>query len=73
MLALKKSQKEASCLVQKCVRGKEIDIPSQGGTGKSSELESDLMSQWRSLFAHMEDIFGHESSKLVSVASVTVT
>ncbi|XP_044493113.1 uncharacterized protein LOC123216667 isoform X2 [Mangifera indica] len=62
--ALKKSQKEASCLVQKCPRGKEMDIPSQGSSGKSSKLESDLMSQWRSLFAHMEDIYGHESNQL---------
>ncbi|XP_031283091.1 uncharacterized protein LOC116141744 [Pistacia vera] len=62
--ALKKSQKEASCLVQKCVRGKELEIPGQGSSGKSSKLESDLMSQWRSLFSHMEDIFGHESSQL---------
>ncbi|KAJ4715690.1 DNA-directed RNA polymerase subunit beta [Melia azedarach] len=62
--ALKKSQKDASFLVQKYGRGKEADMSGMGNTNQSSKLESDLMSQWRSLFLHMEDIFGQESSQL---------
>ncbi|XVE83169.1 hypothetical protein DITRI_Ditri16bG0066200 [Diplodiscus trichospermus] len=50
---LKKSQKEASILVH-----------SQGNAKNSSKLESDLTSQWRSLFHNMEDIFVHESNQL---------
>lgn len=57
-LALKKSQKEASFLVEKCGKGKQTDV---------SELESGLMNQWRSHFLHMEDIFVNESNQLVSV------
>ncbi|KAI9166197.1 hypothetical protein LWI28_027842 [Acer negundo] len=74
--ALKKSQKEASFLVEKCGKGKQTDVPGQGGKGKQTEvpgqgnssnfskLESDLMSHWKSLFLHMEDIFVQESSQL---------
>ncbi|XP_021274592.1 uncharacterized protein LOC110409547 [Herrania umbratica] len=61
---LKKSQKEASILVQKSGRGKQTEIQSQGTANKSSKLESDLTSQWRSLFLNMEDIFVHENSQL---------
>ncbi|KAL0007156.1 hypothetical protein SO802_008658 [Lithocarpus litseifolius] len=57
---LKKSQKEASILVQ---RLKETDNHSQGNS-KSLNLESDLTSQWKSLFIRMEDIFVHESNQL---------
>ncbi|KAK0608078.1 hypothetical protein LWI29_025231 [Acer saccharum] len=82
--ALKKSQKEASFLVEKCGKGKQTEVPGQGGKGKQtdvpgqgnssnlSKLESDLMSHWKSLFLHMEDIFVQESSQLVSVTSVNV-
>lgn len=65
-LALKKSQKEANILVQRSCRDKAIDIH---GEGKPDilELQSSLMGQWRSLFLHMEDILGRESSQLVSV------
>ncbi|XVF15157.1 hypothetical protein REPUB_Repub09cG0125900 [Reevesia pubescens] len=62
--ALKKSQKEASILVQKSGRGKQTDIHNQGNANKSSKLESDLTNQWRSLFLNMEDIFVHESNQL---------
>ncbi|XP_021678425.2 uncharacterized protein LOC110663445 isoform X2 [Hevea brasiliensis] len=62
--ALKKSQKEASILVNKYARGKQTDIHSQGNSNKSSKLESDLTTQWRSLFHHMEDIFVHENNQL---------
>ncbi|XWS33303.1 hypothetical protein CRYUN_Cryun22dG0070000 [Craigia yunnanensis] len=61
---LKKSQQEASILVQKCGRGKQIDTHSQGNANKSSKLESDLTSQWKALFLNMEDIFVHESNQL---------
>ncbi|XP_050204392.1 uncharacterized protein LOC126654541 [Mercurialis annua] len=62
--ALKKSQKETSILVNKYARGKQTDVLGQANSGKSSQLESDLTSQWRSLFHHMEDIFVHESNQL---------
>ncbi|MBA0859723.1 hypothetical protein Goshw_009969 [Gossypium schwendimanii] len=61
---LKRSQKEASILVQKSCSGKETDIQNLGNPNKSSKLESDLTSQWRSLFLNMEDIFVHESNQL---------
>ncbi|KAK2655808.1 hypothetical protein Ddye_008860 [Dipteronia dyeriana] len=62
--ALKKSQKEASFLVEKCGKGKQTDVPGQGNSSNLSKLESDLMSHWKSLFLHMEDIFVQESSQL---------
>ena len=65
-LALKKSQKEASLMVERSCRGKGIDTHSQENCPQSSKLESDLMSQWRSLFLHMEDILVREGSQLVS-------
>ncbi|KAL5818174.1 hypothetical protein ACOSQ3_022073 [Xanthoceras sorbifolium] len=64
--ALKKSQKEASFLVEKCDSGKQTDVPGQGNSNNLSKLESDLMSHWKSLFLHMEDIFVHESTQLQS-------
>ncbi|KAB2002336.1 hypothetical protein ERO13_D11G056300v2 [Gossypium hirsutum] len=66
---LKRSQKEASILVQKSCSGKETDIQNLGNPNKSSKLESDLTSQWRSLFLNMEDIFVHESNQLVVLCS----
>ncbi|MBA0717606.1 hypothetical protein Golax_005407 [Gossypium laxum] len=68
---LKKSQKEARILVQKSGRGKQTDMNSQGNANKSSKLESDLTSQWRSLFLNMEDIFVHEGNQLWQQASYT--
>ncbi|KAI9166253.1 hypothetical protein LWI28_028863 [Acer negundo] len=62
--ALKKSQKEACFLVEKCGKGKQTDIPGQGNSSNFSKLESDLMSHWKSLFLHMEDLFVQESSQL---------
>ncbi|KAF5737978.1 hypothetical protein HS088_TW13G00871 [Tripterygium wilfordii] len=62
---LKKSQKEASLLVSKMGRGKQSEIHHGQESSKiSTNLESDLTSQWRSLFLHMEDIFAHESDQL---------
>ncbi|XP_052197743.1 uncharacterized protein LOC127804778 [Diospyros lotus] len=62
--ALKKSQKEASIMVDRSCKDKGIDKRGQGNCYKFSKLESDLTSQWRSLFLHMEDIFVREGSQL---------
>ncbi|CAL5323873.1 unnamed protein product [Camellia sinensis] len=62
--ALKKSQKEASIMVQRSCRDKGVDKHSQGNCPKYSKLESNLMGQWKSLFLHMEDIFVREGSQL---------
>ncbi|KAM7513645.1 hypothetical protein LguiA_003228 [Lonicera macranthoides] len=65
--ALKKSQKEANVLVQRSLRSQGIEQHhGLGNSNKISKLESDLMGQWRSLFLHMEDIFGRENSQLES-------
>jgi hypothetical protein len=71
VLVLKKSQKEASILVQNSSRGKEIDVRGLGISNKVSKLESDLTGHWKSLFLHMEDIFVNESSHLVSATFVS--
>ncbi|KAH9669998.1 dna-directed rna polymerase subunit beta [Citrus sinensis] len=63
-LVVKKSQRDASFLVQKWGRAKDSEIPDHGNSNKSTKLESELMSKWRSLFLHMEGIFGHESNEL---------
>ncbi|CAI0554567.1 unnamed protein product, partial [Linum tenue] len=64
LTALKKSQKEASILVNKFSRGRQAEIPNQGNASNSLQFETDLTSQWRSLFQHMEDIFAHESCQI---------
>nr|XP_023919154.1 uncharacterized protein LOC112030717 [Quercus suber] len=63
---LKKSQKEASILVQNSCRGKEVDIHGQGNCNKVTKLDPDLTGQWKSLFLHMENIFVNESNQLQS-------
>ncbi|XP_065873279.1 uncharacterized protein [Euphorbia lathyris] len=60
---LKKSQKEASILANKYAREKQTEIHT-GNLNKSSNLESNLAAQWKSLFHHMEDIFVQESNQL---------
>ncbi|KAI5324521.1 hypothetical protein L3X38_033594 [Prunus dulcis] len=62
--ALKKSQKEANIFVEKSFRGKEIDTEGWPHPNKTSKLEYDLSSQWRSLFLHVEDMLVHESNHL---------
>ncbi|KAF7834276.1 putative Tether containing UBX domain for GLUT4 [Senna tora] len=62
--ALKKSQKEAGMLVQKISGAKDNAIHSQRNSAESLGLELNLMDQWRSLFAHMENTLVHESSQL---------
>ncbi|KAM0006713.1 hypothetical protein Hdeb2414_s0165g00820101 [Helianthus debilis subsp. tardiflorus] len=56
--AIKKSQKEATILVNRNSR----DVASN--CGKLSNLESDLTGRWKSLFLHMEDIFVREGTQL---------
>lgn len=65
LAALKKSQKEANILVQRSTKNKATDMHGQEKPDVL-ELQSSLMGQWRSLFSHMEDIFGQESSQLES-------
>ncbi|KAM0971263.1 hypothetical protein ACFX13_019478 [Malus domestica] len=62
--ALKRSKKEASVLVEKSVRGKEINTKGQLHPNKASKSEYDLSSQWRSLFLNMKDVLVHESNHL---------
>ncbi|CAN1224755.1 hypothetical protein LINGRAPRIM_LOCUS913 [Linum grandiflorum] len=63
--ALKKSQKEASILVNKFSRGRQAEIHhDQGTSSKPLQLETDLTCQWRSLFQHMENIFAQESTQI---------
>lgn len=64
LLALKKSQKDASILAQKS--SKEKETYHGQGNSSSSKLELDLCGQWMSLFRHMEDTFAHEGNQLVS-------
>ncbi|KAJ8765512.1 hypothetical protein K2173_014634 [Erythroxylum novogranatense] len=61
---LRKSQKEASIMINKFSKGKQSDAQGQGKSRKSVKLESDLTDQWRSLFHYMDGIFGHESNQL---------
>ncbi|PKI61198.1 uncharacterized protein LOC116200674 isoform X2 [Punica granatum] len=62
--ALRKSQKEASALVHKFGKGKDIDAIVSRNTSKPSELESNLFNQWKSLFLHMEGVLSHEGNQL---------
>lgn len=71
-LALKKSQKEASILVQQILRGKEIEGHGQGNCNKLSKLEPDLTGNWRSLFLHTEDILVRERNQLVSTTHISL-
>ncbi|KNA19813.1 hypothetical protein SOVF_058040 [Spinacia oleracea] len=59
-----KSQKEASNLVQKYSVENEIGSHTQESFNNVAQLETDLTSHWRSLFLHMEDMFGSEGSQL---------
>ncbi|WOG97366.1 hypothetical protein DCAR_0416706 [Daucus carota subsp. sativus] len=65
LAALKKSQKEANILAERSTKIRAANIHGQE-TPDVSELQSSLRGQWRSLFAHMEEIFGQESSQLES-------
>ncbi|KAK7358956.1 hypothetical protein VNO77_00898 [Canavalia gladiata] len=69
--ALKKSQKEASMIVQKFSGLKDAVMHDLQRSDESSELESSLMLQWKSLFVHMENTYAQESSQLVSFNAIT--
>lgn len=66
LLALKKSQKDASNAVQKLSEIKDSVMPDQQSSSESSKLELALMHQWKSLFDFMENTFAEESRQLVS-------
>lgn len=72
-LVLKKSQREANNLAQRCGKEKNHVIHGQANTNSSSKLEADLTNHWKSLFLSMEGIFVHESSQLVSVTFSIIT
>ncbi|XP_010547622.1 PREDICTED: uncharacterized protein LOC104819305 [Tarenaya hassleriana] len=61
---LKKSQKEAASLIQRNSRGKQTGFHGSANSTSSIKLESDLVSQWRSLFLNMGDILSRESNHL---------
>ncbi|CAI9109399.1 OLC1v1009217C1 [Oldenlandia corymbosa var. corymbosa] len=67
--ALKKIQKDASSLVERSFRAKGTDIHAPGSSHPSTNLENDLMVQWRSLFLRMGGIFEREGNQLVSSIS----
>lgn len=61
---LMKSQKEASNLAQRYSGENERDIHGQGNSSKTTNMETDLTSQWKSLFLNMENIFCSENNQL---------
>lgn len=69
--ALKKSRKDASILVERNCRNKGAGKHDQGSSNSASNLEHDLMTQWRSLFSQMEGIFEREVKEHeISLASI---
>ncbi|GFQ00006.1 hypothetical protein PHJA_002144600 [Phtheirospermum japonicum] len=62
--AMKKSQKEASIVAERIMRGKGVEKHGVESFSGVSELESDLMYQWRSLFQHMAGVTEQESNQL---------
>ncbi|KAL3637388.1 hypothetical protein CASFOL_018556 [Castilleja foliolosa] len=62
--AMKKSQKEASIVAERIMRGKGIGKHGVERLSGVSGLESDLMYQWRSLFQHMVGVTEQESNQL---------
>jgi hypothetical protein len=61
---LKKSQKEASSLIQRNGKGTPTDIHGSENSNHSANSEFDLMGQWTSLFLNMEGILARESNHL---------
>lgn len=72
-LAIKKSQKDASILVDRSCRGKGIWKEGPEKNIEAANIESSLLGQWKSLFQHMEHIFQHEAEELVSLLTVLLT
>lgn len=70
---LKKSQKEASSLIQRNGKGKPTDIHGSENSNNSANSEFDLMGQWTSLFLNMEGILARESNHLVSPYQILIT
>lgn len=68
--AIKKSQKEASILVDQNNREGAIGKYGEGNSEKVSNLETDLTGRWMSLFLHMEDMFVREGSQLETSLSI---
>ncbi|KAK4366766.1 hypothetical protein RND71_014646 [Anisodus tanguticus] len=62
--AIKKSQREASVLVERSCKGKELQMEDPEKNIEATNLESSLMGHWKSLFQHMEHIFQHEADQL---------
>ncbi|XP_021714149.1 uncharacterized protein LOC110682191 [Chenopodium quinoa] len=61
---MEKSQKEASKLAQKYSAENEIGSHSQENLTNVTQIETDLMNHWRSLFLHMEDMYVNEGNQL---------
>ncbi|CAN4125619.1 unnamed protein product [Withania somnifera] len=62
--AVKKSQREASLLIERSGKGKELQKEGPEKNTETANLESSLVSHWKSLFQHMEHIFQHEADQL---------
>ncbi|XP_049364676.1 uncharacterized protein LOC125829501 [Solanum verrucosum] len=62
--AIKKSQREASLLVERSGKGKELQKEGPEKNTEAANLESSLMGHWKSLFQHMEHIFQREADQL---------
>lgn len=62
--AIKKSQREASLLVERSCKDIELQKEGPEKNIEAANLDSSLMGHWKSLFQHMEHIFQHESDQL---------
>lgn len=62
--ALKRSRKDVRSVIEKSCTYGGFGKNVQAVTTKPTKLEHDLMSQWRSLFLHTEDVLIRESSQL---------
>lgn len=62
--AIKKSQREASLLVERSGKAEELQKEGPEKNIEAANLESSLMGHWKSLFKHMEHIFQHEADQL---------
>lgn len=72
-LAVKKSQREASLLVERSGKGKELQKEVPEKNIEAANLESSLMGHWKSLFQHMDHIFQREADQLVSLLTVLLS
>ncbi|KAF5191484.1 Dna-directed rna polymerase subunit beta [Thalictrum thalictroides] len=64
--ALKKSRKDVRSVIERSCSYGGFGKNVQGNSNKPTKLEHDLMSQWRSLFLHTEDVLIRENSQLQS-------